>query len=160
MKKTLEIIGRLVFWAAWPLWFVYFKFNPNRTRVLVVSGSQVLLVKGFLGAGKWALPGGGTKKGEDMPETAVRELQEETGITVPVSALRSLGDYTHSQYGLRYRAHYFILELDDQPATRKRLPEIIDIKWFEMVDIRGRMLDDDAAYALKKYMPLNQTSLL
>jgi 8-oxo-dGTP pyrophosphatase MutT (NUDIX family) len=31
--------------------------------------------------GKWDLPKGGTEKGEDMEETAIREVEEETGVT-------------------------------------------------------------------------------
>ena len=31
--------------------------------------------------GKWDLPKGGTEKGEDIEETAIREVEEETGVT-------------------------------------------------------------------------------
>jgi 8-oxo-dGTP diphosphatase len=43
---------------------------------------RVLLVKHTYGQLNWELPGGGGEVGESPVETAVREVQEETGLTV------------------------------------------------------------------------------
>lgn len=37
--------------------------------------------------GKWTLPGGGIEFGEDPQDTVVREVQEETGLTVRIDGL-------------------------------------------------------------------------
>lgn len=53
------------------------------TLVLVVRGSEVLLAmkkRGF-GAGRWNGTGGKVKEGEAVADAAVRETQEEVGIT-------------------------------------------------------------------------------
>ncbi|MFJ3594658.1 NUDIX domain-containing protein [Streptomyces sp. NPDC090082] len=44
-------------------------------------------------AGCWALPGGHVDAGETSLEAAVRELEEESGITIPASELRQVGAF-------------------------------------------------------------------
>jgi 8-oxo-dGTP diphosphatase len=43
--------------------------------------------------GSWALPGGFVEADEDLPEAAVRELAEETGVELSPSQLTELGAY-------------------------------------------------------------------
>lgn len=160
MKRIWNLIGITLFWLAWPVWSVYFQVSPQRSRVLVIQDDKVLLVKGWLSTGKWMLPGGGRHPDEAIETSAIRELAEEVNIDAAESALRPIGEHIHRQYGLRYKATYFVLELEDKPAIKKSWPEISEAKWHKLSDIRGHMLDSDAAYALKQYAPLEQASLL
>ena len=154
------MFGSILFWLAWPVWSVYFHVSPKRSRVLVVCGGEVLLVKAWLSTGKLMLAGGGAKPSETMEASAVRELKEEVGIEAAETALRPVGEFLHREYGLRYHASCFVLELDDKPPIKLRRPEISQAKWYKFNQIRGHMLDSDAAFALKQYEPLDQTSLL
>lgn len=160
MNSLLIKFGRFIFWILWPIWFCYFKIFPTRSRVLVINDNKVLLVKGFLGSDKWALPGGGVKRSEKVAQAATRELEEEVGISVPESRLRLLGHHDHKEFGIYYHAIYYSLELDEKTDIQIRWPEIMVAKWLPLRKLRGRMLDQDAAYALKHYLPISQTKLL
>ena len=155
IRKVLQRIGVIIFWVLWPVWYVYFKRSHERSRVLLKCGHEVLLVKGWIGTNRWGLPGGGAHKGELPVSSAVREVREEVGYLAAETALRSLGSKQHDKYGLKYRAHYFVLELPERPVLKVRMFEISEARWFETKQIIGSMLDDDAAYALSKYKPLD-----
>ena len=63
-------------WAAW-------KPTEYANLCFVMRGGQILLIrkKRGLGAGKINGPGGRLEKGETALESAVRETQEEVGVT-------------------------------------------------------------------------------
>lgn len=56
--------------------------------VVVIHGKKVLLVKQghSPNEGKWVTPGGVAEYGESPAETAIRELNEETGLGLSVEA--------------------------------------------------------------------------
>jgi 8-oxo-dGTP pyrophosphatase MutT (NUDIX family) len=56
-------------------------------RVLIVAHARILLVRHedrATGHGWWVLPGGGHEPGETLAQAAVREVHEETGLSVRV----------------------------------------------------------------------------
>ncbi|MFZ1323763.1 MAG: NUDIX hydrolase [Candidatus Saccharimonadales bacterium] len=160
MINGLQKIGTIVFWAAWPFWFVYFKVNHRRSRVLVIADGKVLLLKGWLSSGKWGLPGGGAARAETPAAAAVRELHEEAGILAAGPALCPLGRRRHSQAGLGYTASYFLLELQAVPALHLRWYEIASAAWVPLGETKQLQLGQDVQYALKKYRLLTQPTLL
>lgn len=159
LKQILSLLGSAAFWIGWPIWFAHFKLQPRRSRVLIVSEGDVLLVRGWLGGKKWGLPGGGLKAGESVTAGSVREVEEEVGVRLAETALRQIGTYRHKAGGISYQAECCVVELSEKPALKIRWYEIADARWFKLSDIRGRMLGKDAGYALKQYLPLDQTRL-
>ncbi len=59
--------------------------------IILNDDGRVLLVKQSYGHLNWELPGGGAELGESIVETALREVQEETGLLVV--AERTTGVY-------------------------------------------------------------------
>ena len=69
----------------------------------VVDGDRVLLVRRATdhGRGAWQIPGGFCEPDETLPEAAVREVKEESGLTTEVQgllAVRSRHSEDHSTY--------------------------------------------------------------
>lgn len=134
MKRIWILSGRLLFWTAWPALFVWLYFT-TRTRVLVIVGDQILIVKGWLSSGKWGLPGGGVHIGEDPEVAALRELREETGITVKKGKLRFLRKAAaKDDHRLKYQYHAFSLELPKKPPLKRQL-ELTHLEWRKWKDI-------------------------
>jgi len=75
------------------------------------SGLQVVLV-GRARPERWSIPKGTPIPGETLEETAVREVREETGLSVHI--LERLGDITYwfSTRGTRHHktVHFYLLE--------------------------------------------------
>ncbi len=64
--------------------------RPAARVVLFDSRERVLMLRGAAPSGSfyWITTGGGVEPGESLPEAAVRELAEETGLHLDVDALR------------------------------------------------------------------------
>jgi mutator protein MutT len=75
----------------------------DRGRVLLVRRGHEPL------KGKWSLPGGLLELGEALTAGVIREVQEETGLTVETIELVELLDRIHRD-GERVRYHYVIAD--------------------------------------------------
>jgi ADP-ribose pyrophosphatase YjhB (NUDIX family) len=78
---------------------------------VVVDQGRVLLVRRGTEPlkGEWSLPGGVLELGESLKAGVVREVQEETGLTVEPLELVELLDRIH-RVGDRVRYHYVIAD--------------------------------------------------
>jgi 8-oxo-dGTP pyrophosphatase MutT (NUDIX family) len=147
VKKILGAVGIMAFWASWPISFIYLRLH-ERTRVLLITGEQVLLVRTWHGPGSWSLPGGGMHKNETKEQAAVRELMEEVGIGLGIEQLKPLGTKKHHEYKLSFTCHYFVAVLPESIQAYPSLPEILDARWVFRKDLAGYKLGPDAEYAL------------
>lgn len=140
-------LGRVAWVVAWPVNYLAIRFS-RRTRVLIICNDEVLMVKSWLGSGKWGLPGGGLHQGEDPVQGALREIKEETSINASPEQLVAVGDYAYRFRGFHYDCIFFKLEFAAKPEIAKQAGEIVEIGWFPRAAIAGMDCEPDVRYAL------------
>jgi len=118
---------------------------------LVVYGNQVLLIKNWLGTGRWALPGGGLHAGEDSRSGAIRELEEETGIKAQPDQLIPLFSGQYADDGVRFEYECFVLELSAMPTIKPKPPEVIQAQWWDKTQLEVAKLNQDTAKAIRAW---------
>ena len=100
LVRAWRAAGPLQGWLAWRL---HARFGVGVTGVVRAPDGRVLLLRHRLWApeGQWGFPSGFARRGETFQETIVREVREETGLTVRVGRLLEL------RSGYRYRAEVY-----------------------------------------------------
>ena len=100
------------------------------------SGDQVEVVLVQTPAQRWGLPKGKPNNGERLPETALREVSEETGLTVALD--RKIGVMRYSfapgRNGRIDKAVHFWLMKPTGGALENHDDEHIDVRWFPLGD--------------------------
>lgn len=87
--------------------------------------------KGAHGAGSWSIPGGHLEFGEEIEETAKREVMEETGMTI--DNIR-FGAYTNDIFKDEDRHYITIWVVSDWVSGEPKLVEpdkFIDQQWID-----------------------------
>jgi 8-oxo-dGTP diphosphatase len=107
---------------------------------VVVDDGRVLVMRraGAHGAGLWGLPGGHQEFGESPEQTAVREVAEETGLVVAVTARLGFTDDPMPDIG----RHYVTLFLACSRVTGE--PRLMEpekataLEWLTIGELRAR----------------------
>lgn len=83
-------------------------FDDDRCRILLTRRAD---------NGRWCLPGGHFEPGEDVAETCIREMREETGLDVRVTRL--IGVYSSPNFVLDYgrRGRFQVVALNFEVET-------------------------------------------
>ncbi|KIQ66643.1 NUDIX hydrolase [Kitasatospora griseola] len=133
MKKVAVKLWRIIRgpmqWRV--LWVWHAKFMVGVTGIVRDDEGRVLLLKHRLWpeGRQWGLPSGYANKGESFEETVVREVREETGLTVKVGELA----YLKSGFKLRLEVAYEAQLVGGRIEVE--LFEILEARWFSPDDL-------------------------
>ena len=140
-------MGILAFWISWPALWIYLH-RGERTRLLLVCNGEFLVLKSWLRAGRrWNLPGGGLHDGEQPDAGLMREVREETGITLSKQQITQMYKSEYKESGLRFTYNCFVCELPQKPKVIPQKGEITDYAW-QPVDAVTLPLSNDAQTAI------------
>ncbi|MCS7107310.1 MAG: NUDIX hydrolase [Acidilobaceae archaeon] len=106
---------------------------------VLVRRGEVLLVKRKYppGRGKWSVPGGHVELGEDLLETAVRELEEETGLRAKAVGVINVDTLIVRDLEGRIKYHYVLVDvLMKEPKGELRpSEEVAEARFFPLGEV-------------------------
>jgi len=118
----------------------------NDGRALLIRRGQAPLL------GEWSLPGGVLECGETLREAAIREAQEETGLTVEVGEMLGVYERVIRSDDGRVRYHYVLIDFLCHPVSGevKAGSDASEAGWFRGEELAALKLTRDATDVLLK----------
>ncbi|MEO7124906.1 MAG: NUDIX hydrolase [Nakamurella sp.] len=120
-----------------------FETSAGGLVVRVEDGQALVALIGRARRGgklRWSMPKGHVEQGETLEQTAVREIQEETGIVGNIVAPLGSLSYTFNSDGqqIRKRVHHFLLDAVSGELSDADI-EVTEARWVPVDDL-PRML--------------------
>lgn len=111
------------------------------------AAPDVLLVRARKDPAAWIFPKGHVESGESSADAALRELEEEAGLTGVLG--ESTGVTIFSDGSNMYRVEYFIIHaLEEHPSRERR-----ERRWCSPDEALVLLTHDDARDHLKRILP-------
>ena len=137
--------------AAWRRAAVYLVCRDGDGRLLLTRFSM----PGHANSGQWTMPGGGMEWGETPIDTAVRELEEETGLVARIGPLLGVfSRWFEPQETMSGEAGHVIALVYEVPDARGELRTSFDdgttdaCAWFTLDEVRGLRRADVVDFVL------------
>lgn len=106
----------------------------------------------------WNLPKGTPELGESMAETALREVREETGLSVIIKKRISFVRYWFIRDGVHYHktVHFYLME-PVGGSTGEHDPEFDVVEWFPVAEACHRLTYENEVRMVRRAMDMIQT---
>lgn len=116
------------------------QFKPNATAAVVVVCQDKFLLVEEIDDGKtvYNQPAGHLEADENLIAAAMRELQEETGLTCYPDHLCGIYYYYRQAINLYYLRFCFVVELASMPKCQPQDIEIIACHWLTLAEIKAK----------------------
>jgi ADP-ribose pyrophosphatase YjhB (NUDIX family) len=111
---------------------VYWKFRhptTHGTLVAMWNGGDVLLVRNSY-VPYYSLPGGYVRRGETPQQAALRELEEEVGVSARPDELKLVLEETNEWEGKRDHVIIFSIEVAVRPSVSVDHREVVEAAWW------------------------------
>ncbi|MEV4248508.1 NUDIX domain-containing protein [Streptosporangium canum] len=118
---------------------------PSVNVVVTNDAGDILMIRRF-DNNNWAVPGGAIDLGESLPEAAIRETLEETGVTCEITGL--VGTYTDPKHVILYTSNgearqEFSIVLRGRPVSGEPTPsdESREVRWVPRDQVSSLPMD-------------------
>lgn len=115
------------------------------------GGDAEVVVCGRPRENLWVLPKGTPEPGEQLTETAAREVTEETGLTVTLGEKVGVIEYWFTAGGVRWHkyVHHWLME-PTGGSTADHDHEFDEVEWLETDEAQRRLTYDDERRILRE----------
>jgi 8-oxo-dGTP diphosphatase len=118
-------------------------------RALILLDDRLLLVNAYPGGRSdlWCAPGGGVERGASLPENLMREVMEETGLTIVVGAPALINEFHDPRTGFHQVEVFFRCAIGSgqiNPAWRDPEGVVTDRRFFSRADLAGIRFKPDS----------------
>ncbi|MET8048774.1 NUDIX domain-containing protein [Streptosporangium sp. NPDC005286] len=126
-------------------------------NVVVVNDAGDILMIHRTDNDNWAVPGGAIDLGESLPQAAIRETLEETGITCEITGL--VGTYTDPRHVILYTSNgearqEFSIVLCGRPISGEPTPsaESREVRWVPRNQVESLTMDRSMRLRIGHYL--------
>ena len=110
---------------------------PSANVVVVNDADEILLIR-RTDNDNWALPGGAMDLGESLPNAAIRETAEETGVEVEITGLVGIYRWHYAPKDVTFLRFCFRGSLEGADSTRGLDQEIVSLEWLTVAELKQR----------------------
>ena len=124
-------------------------FNEKKQVVLIKRGNEPK-------KGLWAIPGGTVELGEQVSETAIREVKEECDINIELRDLLGVVDLILKDNGGKVQYHYVLIDYLAQYSDGKLKPQsdVSEAGWFYQNELEKLDIPEVTLKVLEKAFKL------